>query len=977
MSNFIIIMRNLLTLIVGILIYTVSYPKDLPEGYPSTERSKTKINASWKFHLGDPDVENYRITFDDSKWKGVCVPHTFKLTSISLDGSKDDKYQKTFQREVGWYRKSILIPNDANKKVFLYFEGAHQVTDVWVNGKHVGQNSIGGYTPFQFDITRYAEFGKSNQITLRINNRVNETTPPDPGMADYVRFSGFYRDVYLIETNQLHITNNIEAANAGVAITTPSVDPVNMNATIDIKTEVKNESSKARKATVINRIVDEQGIVVLKLIQEATILAGAVHHFDQIGGIEENLHLWSIDDPYLYHVNTLILENGKPIDCVDNPLGIRKFKLDKDKGFMLNGKPIELIGFNRHQHYGYIGDAMPNSLHYKDMLQFKQMGFNVVRTAHYPQDDALVNACDKLGILVYEEAPSWIMISQNQTWYDNMEQAARTMVRNHRNHPSVVIWGAGINHRGYVPQIHYAIKQEDPTRFTASQSSRWTGWQASGLTDIFANMLYGPVTWDRQEPLLAMEGRYGPAEVAKYKRDPLLLGLISWTAHAYYTFHDMGNPLDRTRGGVFNVFRYTKVPSVWWYPTELKKRPQLYIRDPWIEGTTTLTVYSNCQKVELLINDKQIGIFSPSTDPKYDGLDHPPFEIPINHFEKGKLMVKGTIDGRVLAEQTIYTPENPVAIRLVADTTGRSFVADGTDILVAYAEIIDSHGTIIDDANQSVTFKVKGPASIVGENANIGANPEKAEHGVAPVLIRAGKTPGSLTISASVDGLKTGSAKVNTVADETNMILKDAYPIYDLEKVKVDMGAPDQLLQFGWYPWNGEDNQSSEITIPAFGGVTASIHPASPNGVLRWLGEMNVIGKFGYVYGEGVLGIDKQGIVLELKNLPAGNYQIKTYHHAPISNTDSMDPNREKLKTLKINKIPHAQKIEAEVSFNGTMMDEKPVNVTSGSNLQYQNPGTALLHFRSDGKNPVKINFTSLDQTKGIWLNGFELMQQP
>ena len=120
---------------------------------------------------------------------------------------------------------------------------------------------------------------------------------------------------------------------------------------------------------------------------------------------------------------------------------------DYQRGFLLNNKPVKLIGVNRHQHYGYIGDALPNSLHYKDVLQLKQLGCNVIRTAHYPQDNALIEACDQLGVLIYEEAPTWIKIG-TPAWFDNYEEALRRCIRNHRNHPSVVIWGAGINHRG-------------------------------------------------------------------------------------------------------------------------------------------------------------------------------------------------------------------------------------------------------------------------------------------------------------------------------------------------------------------------------------------------------------------------------------------------------------------------------------------------------------------------------------------------
>lgn len=963
----------LLVFVTNISFTNTGISQTLPDGYPQSGRTKVSINAGWRFHLGDPDKPYYKVDVDDQAWEEVNVPHTLKLTSINLDGCKDDKTQPTFQRNVGWYRKTIRVHEANNKNVFLVFEGAHQVTDLWVNGKHVGQYAVGGYTPFFFDITNYVQYGKSNQVTLLVDNRRREDVPPDPGPFDYVKFSGLYRDVYLVETDPLRITFNIEGQNTGITITTPSVDPVNMNATIDIKTNVKNGDTKPRTISLVNRVVDDQGEVVLKFSDVATIVAGGTYTFDQIGGIEENMHLWSVERPYLYHVNTMIMEGGKAVDVVDNVLGIRKFEMDNEKGFMLNGKPIELIGFNRHQHFGYIGDAVPDALHEKDMLLFKKMGFNVMRTSHYPQDDAVIKACDRLGILVYEEAPTWINISQNPKWYANVEEAARTMVRNHRNHPSVVIWGAGINHRGYVPQIHYAVKQEDPTRLTASQSSRWTGWQTSGLTDIFGNMNYGPVIWERTEPLLAMEGGYGPEVIAKYKRDPMLTGMISWVAFAYYTFHDIGNLKDRTRLGLWDSFRYMKKNEVMWYPSELVNTPMLYIADPWHADTKHLTVYSNADYIILEANGKAIGKYYPSNDLKYRGLNHPPFEISIKDYQPGRLTARGYIDNKPVVEQSVYTPGKATNIRLTLDTAGREFVANGADILMGYAEIIDDHGMVIRDADATVQFDVKGGARIVGDGQNIGANPIKVRNGYAPVMVRAGNKPGSITVTARAKGLKAGSATTIMMAGQPDMVMANAYSIYDNEKIKVDMGAADQLLQFGWYPWNGVDNEPSDISLPAFGGIKASLHTFSDQGVIRWLGEMNVIGKFGYVYGEGVLAIDPEGLILKLEGLPAGHYKIKTYHHAPASNTDSMDPNREKLKTIKIPSIPHAEALQIAIGDAGAGRVVKNIAVTSGNSLQFAHPATAEIVIESDGQHPVQLQISDMNHKKGVWLNGFEL----
>ncbi|SHJ10023.1 glycoside hydrolase family 2 protein [Pseudozobellia thermophila] len=943
----------------------------LPFGFPNTHRTKTSLNQGWKFHLGDPDANYYAKDFDDSKWESVNVPHTLSLTSLALDGLQDDKVQLKFHRKVGWYRKAIEVPQN-QKKVFLEFEGVHQITDVWVNGKHVGQHATGGYTPFDFDITDYVDKGQVNQITIKADNRRSRVTPPDPGPFDYVKFSGLYRDVYLVEKDPVHIGFNWEGKEAGVTLTTPTVDVVNKNATINIRTEVKNTGTSPVTAQVVTRIIDADGIVVAKLLQEKRIAEGARALFDQITSLEDDVHFWDVDDPYLYRVNSEVVVNGTSVDAVENKLGIRKFVLDPEKGFVLNGKPIKLIGFNRHQQYPYVGDAVPNSLHYKDMLQFKEFGFNIVRTAHYPQDNSLLEACDELGILVYEEAPSWISMSNEPEWWDNFEKAERAMIRNHKNHPSVVIWGGGINHRGYVPRVHNVAKQEDPTRLTASQGARWTGWQASGLADINANMLYGPFVWDRSEPMFAMEGHWGPESLGMYRKDVLMTGLISWTAHAYYTFHPTHDkakdPVDRTRSGAMTIFRYPR-PQMNWYKAELLNKPYIYIVEDWKKGQDSITVYSNAPEVELSVNGRTVAREKPSRDSIYQGLHHAPFVFKDLKFEEGKLVAKGIYADGSTVRATRQTPGKPHAVQLRLDTEGRQFVADGSDILMAYATVVDKNGTPVQDFKGKVTFSVQGDASVIGDKADINANPMFTEYGVAPALIKAGTTVGEVRVKASAKGLRSDTQKVQLVAYRPDIIRKNAKPIYDFAKERVDLGAEDQLVQFGWNFWLGRDDDNTSYQLRNFKGASVRILPNSSEGIIRWLGEMNVIGKYGFVYGDGVLGIDEKGIKMQFKGLKKGKYRLKTYHHAPKSNSDTMDPNKDKLKKIRILDIPY----EKELTLSSGEKSST-IRVTEGKNMQFDSPGQNVLEFEVEGDAPIEVHIKG-NSGKGIWLNGFELQE--
>jgi len=653
-----------------------------------------------------------------------------------------------------------------------------------------------------------------------------------------------YRDVYLVETDPVHVTFPWEDLNAGVFVTTPSVDPLDGNATIDVKTTVRNEQSKPRDCRVLTRVIDANGLVVLRLESSATVLPGADHTFDQCGGLTEDLHLWSCDNPYLYRVNTEVFDGDRAVVCVENPLGIRKFELSQQQGLLLNGQPLKLIGVNRHQHMAYIGDAVPNSLHFKDALQIKQAGFNIVRLAHYPHDDAFLDACDQLGLLVYEEAPTWISMDGDAVWYDNLEAALRRAIRNHRNHPSVIIWGGGINHRGAVERLHYAAKQEDPTRWTASNNSAWTGSQDSGVCDIYSNIDYGNMAeFNDSEFLFAMESSSTSLKtVSLYKGDPRRIGFAAWTARAYYTFHPENDQakavFDRTRSGMMDVFRTPK--SIWeWYRTELATNPVVYLPDDWKEGIKTVRVFSNCDKIELLVNGRSLGRKPVLREGVNVHLNSPPFTFPIESFEAGELVVRGYKEGREVASASERTPEAPAKIKLVVDLDQRQFTADGSDIVLAYAHILDANDTLVRDGRHDVKFTVNSPATIVGDGADIAANPMRSQNGIAPVLVREGKSAGKIILHAKADGLAAAEATFTSAPWNPNGIAAAAKPVYDLKKVRVDLGGEGQLVQFDWTPWIGRDSAVPALALPTFGTAKVTLRSAANEGVSRWLGEMN------------------------------------------------------------------------------------------------------------------------------------------
>ncbi len=990
---------SILTLLCCLVHIVTIVGSELPYGYPQTDRTKVSLNADWKFYLGDEDAKYYAISTNDDSWEEVSIPHVLKLTDLNLDGCQDDVTQPTFHRTVGWYRKDIFVPK-SDKKVYLEFEGVQQVTTLWVNGKEVGVHSVGGYTPFIFDITDYVKRGGQNKITILADNRMNEVVPPDPDQKDYVIFGGIYRDLYLVEKNRVHITSNLESQKSGVTITTPSIDPVNGNATINIRTEVKNESSKSLEMTLVQRVVDANGGVVLKMSERFTVDAGDLHHSSLTGGVDEDVRFWSIEYPYLYRVNTTLYNgDGEAIDVVDNRLGLRKIELDAEDGLKLNGKKIKLVGFNRHQNYGFIGDAAPNSLQYRDMIQFKKWGLNCVRTSHYPQDDEMIRACDELGILVYEEAPTWHGISKEEEWYSNLHKATQAMIRNHKNSPSIFAWGAGINHRGVVAEMQFLVKEEDPTRLTGSQNSRWTGWQTSGWSDFYANMNYAASIWEREEPQAAMEGNAGPEALAPYFREDKRIGMLSWVSAAYYTFSHatVDQDGDRTHNyGVMDVFRYPRNQELMWYPSQMKLNPYIYIKDNWTPELKMLTIYSNATEVELFVNGESQGRFIPSNALKYNGLTHPPFEIKGFKYEQGEIRVVGYREGAAICEEVAYTPSEAASLHLYADEYGVEMKADGNDIVIVHAEVVDKSGMVIRDYVGEVEFKVSGDATIVGDELGDGFNPARVMVGAASALIRAGKSAGSIEVTALCNGLQSSTITLESKPYTTDVVAQNSYPIYDKESLKVDIGSEAQLNQFGWIPWESNDQKSVEIAIlpveptnyvaahltsssdrgeavdaGAEGCYDFKIATTSAEGTLNWVGGMSAIGRNNNLFSDGVLCSDDAGLTLRISNLPAGNYELKTYHHAPIVPKDNLKKDLPaELKTSGANDYYYSERISVSI---GNLLQESGVAVTSGNIMQYEEASTitTLFSVNEDG-DCVELNFKGEDSNSAVWLNGFE-----
>ncbi|MBE5695978.1 MAG: DUF4982 domain-containing protein [Bacteroides sp.] len=432
------------------------------------------INDGWKFAKGSP-FEAQLTGCDDSSWETVNIPHTWN------DKDADDE-TPGFYRGPVWYRKQLFIDkSQEGRQAVIYFEGANQEVRFYLNGQFVGEHK-GGYTRFCFDITSHLRYGQENLFAIYVNNVYNPNIPPLS--ADFTFFGGIYRDVYLQFMNPVHIATN-DYASSGVYIRTPEVN--NSAASVEITTLLTNDMPQATEIRVENIICDADGKEVKKTQAEVKLAAGETKADISKKIKIDSPRLWDIDDPYRYMVYTRILDKrkGTLLDEVVNPLGLRWFKFDSEKGFFLNGKGRKLIGTARHQDYFQKGNALRDELHVQDVLLLKEMGGNYLRVSHYPQDPVIMEMCDKLGIVTSVEIPVVNAVTETEEFLHNSVEMAKEMVRQDFNRPSVMIWGymneiflrrpytEGKQLEDYyrftekvARALEATIRKEDPSRYT-------------------------------------------------------------------------------------------------------------------------------------------------------------------------------------------------------------------------------------------------------------------------------------------------------------------------------------------------------------------------------------------------------------------------------------------------------------------------------------------------------------------------------
>ena len=379
------------------------------------QREMKTINDNWEF----------RKSIDES-WESVNLPHTFNI---------DAYQQRNYYQGKGFYRRTLVLPESvAERRYYRKIDAASKSANIRVNGKEVGSH-VGGYTACIVDITEYIR--KENLIEITVDNGRKDITPIS---ADFTFWGGIYRDVWLISTPKQHF-NMSNMGSDGIFISTPVVNE--KRGVLKVKCEVTNDSHESSILEVRSAIYSPQGKLLQTIKQKQKLKSGETYIFENTSGAIESPDLWSPETPSLYLVKTTLVDpkSGKLLDEKNHKVGFRWFTFDGSKGFFLNGKSYKLRGLNRHQDQAPAGVALDDEAHRRDIFLMKELGCNFIRISHFPQDDAILEMCDELGLLAWEEIPIINIVPNTPGYDDNCEYNLREMIRQHYNHSSVITWG--------------------------------------------------------------------------------------------------------------------------------------------------------------------------------------------------------------------------------------------------------------------------------------------------------------------------------------------------------------------------------------------------------------------------------------------------------------------------------------------------------------------------------------------------------
>ena len=712
--------------------------------------------------------------FDDSAWAAVDLPHDWAIdlpfvNDRALDGHGYKPLGRTYpETSIGWYRRTFDIPAaDTGRRISLTFDGGYRDAMVVLNGHYLGRN-LSGYTPVRYDVTDFLNYGEKNVLLVRVDATENE--------GWFYEGAGIYRHVWVEKTSPFHIAPD------GIFVTTDVHG--DGSATVKVQIDVTNEQDTPVTSKVTAKIL------TTTLSRAVSVGAWGTRSITHTFTIAKP-SLWSIETPHLYTARVTAGDS----DAMDVTFGIRTIRFDAATGFFLNGKPLKIKGMCNHQDHAGVGAALPDRLQYFRIARLKEMGTNAYRSSHNPPTPELLDACDRLGMLVLDETR---MMDASDEALLQLER----LIRRDRNHPSVFAWSIGNEEpeqgteRGarIAATMKRLARKLDPTRLITEANNGSAGWGRglSSIVDVFGfNYSLGQTDafhekFPRQPSMgtevastVSTRGIYEndstKGYVSAYDRNfppwastaetwwkhvderPWLAGGFVWTGFDY-----RGEPTPyqwpciNSHFGILDMCGFPK-DLFYYYKAWWTSQPVLHLFPHWNwagkeRQQVEVWCFTNCDTVELFVNGVTAGW------QKVDKNSHVAWNVT---YQPGAIEVVGMRDGHRMVSRTETT--GPAAkIELTADRT--ALAADGEDVSVMSVAIQDSNGRRVPTAMNEVTFSVNGAAKIIGVGNGDPSSHEKdrsnvrsAFNGLCMALVQTTKQPGTVTIEASAPGLSSAT----------------------------------------------------------------------------------------------------------------------------------------------------------------------------------------------------------------------------
>ncbi|WP_320163994.1 glycoside hydrolase family 2 TIM barrel-domain containing protein [uncultured Trichococcus sp.] len=607
-------------------------------------RKVIHFNQDWKFIKQDEDQAR-GIGFDDRNWKAVQIPHTWN----AIDGANGFAYHKG----ACWYRKEFTIDDSAQgNKVYIEFEGANSITDVYLNGQHLGQHR-GGYSTFRFDLTEALDFDAKNTLAVKVDNTVVDDVYPQ--MADFTFYGGIYRDVNLVIANPVHF-DLMDHGSKGIYVIQEEVNEE--QAALTIKSLLVNDSEEDKKVRLWVDLLDAEGKNIAYAAKEVTLVAGE-HKAVEVPLVIENPTLWNgRKNAYMYEARVSMESFNDVIDALTIPFGVRYFEVDAEKGFFLNGEHLALHGVARHQDRKDMGWAITEKEHAEDMALIKEIGATSIRLAHYQHNQYFYDLCDQEGMVVWAEIPFISLMSKTELEGINAKQQMVELIRQNFNHPSILFWGIQneIQISGERPELRKLVnelneltKKEDPTRLTTMANvmfvededdynyvtdtigyNKYFGWY-NGEAGDFAGWLDG---FHKKNPTVKLAiSEYGAEGILQYhssepkikdyseeyhalyhetvwkifEKRPFLWATYAWNMFDFgANIRDEGGVKGRNNKGLITYDRKIKKDAFYLYKAHWSDEKFVHITGKRFvdrtDDTIQIKVYSNCNEVNLSVN---------------------------------------------------------------------------------------------------------------------------------------------------------------------------------------------------------------------------------------------------------------------------------------------------------------------------------------------------------------------------------------